>query len=694
MNHYLISHRVIAQSLFIAALSIFPFVNAYSQEKTETPEASERPTTVMNEVVVTASRDEESAFDAPMAVNVIRKEDIRRKVSMSMEDLFRDIPGVDASSTGPGSVRPIVRGMMDERVLILVDGIRLSEQRPGGNHILSLDPAQIERVEIVRGPSSVLYGSDAIGGVMNVFTKKAPLIAGDETRFSGETSFNYESANDGFKPSAHTAFGRGNWNGYVGGFYQNTDNVETHSGDLNFSHYKGGTFWLGGNYVEKDWSHELGYSLMQADIGIPAPADFVKDQFKDEKQHFLHGTAKMDDLSDLVTHLNIDYGWQLHERSRVRKPTAAREVDIFLDIHTMMLEPTLTLNPHENHEIKTGFAFFFEDASSDRNMIGFPVGSIQASYDNVPVIPDSNRYGIGIFAQDEIKITQDWSVIPGLRLDYIHTTCEGAMGHQVTNFLDEDDSAISGNLGTLYHITPEWNLFANAGRAFRAPTLLERFFDGPHDGTGVDQGNPNLEPETSWNFDIGAKANYEKFTATTSLFYNMIEDYTIKRLTNPAAAPADQIYAWENVSDARVYGVETDFNYKLDLGFSLFGGMTFTQGYDETNHDDLPNISPLKGTYGLRWEQLVEDRFDVFCEVQGTTAARQSDPGTGERETAGWTTFDFRTGVTMDKNFSVNFVVENIFDRNYHDHLSSVWQTLNVDDQPRRNFKIAATYRW
>lgn len=659
--------------------------------------ANENPSvsaTVLDEVVVTASRDEESAFDAPMAVNVIRQNDIQRKVSMSMDDLFRDLPGVDVSSTGPGSVRPMVRGLMDERVLILVDGIRLSEQRPGGNHILSLDPAQVERIEIVRGPSSVLYGSDAIGGVMNVFTKKAPLVAGEETRFSGETSFNFESVNDGFKPSAYAEFGKGKWNGYVGGFYQHTDDVETHSGDLNFSHYKGSTFWMGGNYVEEDWSNELGYSFMQADIGIPTSAGFVEDRFKDEMQHFLHGTAKMDDLSELFTHLNIDYGWQLHERHRVRKPSATREVDIFLDINTFIFEPTLTFNPHENHEIKTGFAFFFEDAVSDRNMIGFPGGSIPASYDNVPVIPDSNRYGMGVFAQDEIKITEDWSVTPSLRLDYIHTTSDGAAGHQVSSALNEDDSAISGNIGTLYHLTPEWNLFANAGRAFRAPTLLERFFDGPHDGPGYDQGNPNLDPETSWNFDVGAKANYEKFTATTSVFYNIIEDYIIKRLTNPAAAPANQIFAWENVSDARIYGVETDFNYLLGFGFSLFGGMTFTKGYDETNEDDLPNIPPLKGTYGLRWEELVEDRFNVFCEVQGTTAARQSDPGTGERETPGWTTFDLRTGVTVDKHFTVNFVVENVFDRNYHNHLSRVWQTLNIDDQPRRNFKISTSYHW
>ena len=127
----------------------------------------------LDNVVVTPTGSEKEAFDTSLPVNLIQARDIEERIVVSVADLFRTEPGVDAVTAGPGSVHPMIRGLQGERVLVLVDGIRLSEQRPGGNHVFSLDPAQIERVEVVRGPASVLYGSDAIGGVVNFITKRA-----------------------------------------------------------------------------------------------------------------------------------------------------------------------------------------------------------------------------------------------------------------------------------------------------------------------------------------------------------------------------------------------------------------------------------------------------------------------------------------------------------------------------------------
>ena len=126
----------------------------------------------MEELTVTATQNPElKAEEAPVSVDVLTDQKIEQKGVTRVEELFRHTSGVDAKTAG-GSVMPVIRGLSGEQVLILVDGVRLSDERPGGNHILSIDPAQIERMEIVKGSGSVLYGAGAVGGVVNIITKK------------------------------------------------------------------------------------------------------------------------------------------------------------------------------------------------------------------------------------------------------------------------------------------------------------------------------------------------------------------------------------------------------------------------------------------------------------------------------------------------------------------------------------------
>ncbi len=220
---------------------------------------------------MTPTGSEKSAFDTSLPVNVLKARDIDEKIAVSMAEIFLKEPGVDVVTAGPGSVHPIVRGLSGERVLVLVNGVRLSEQRPGGNHVFSLDPAQIERIEVVRGPASVLYGSDAIGGVINFITKRADGNTEPAARFGGEADIQYESATDGWKESAHVRFGQGRFNGYVGGTYKDAGNIETPDGELANSFYEGYTLWGGGNYSGEGWKAYADYSFMEADIGVPAP---------------------------------------------------------------------------------------------------------------------------------------------------------------------------------------------------------------------------------------------------------------------------------------------------------------------------------------------------------------------------------------------------------------------------------------
>ena len=649
----------------------------------------------LDNVVVTPTGSEKEAFDTSLPVNLIQARDIEERIVVSVADLFRTEPGVDAVTAGPGSVHPMIRGLQGERVLVLVDGIRLSEQRPGGNHVFSLDPAQIERVEVVRGPASVLYGSDAIGGVVNFITKRADEETASGARISAEPAVQVESATDGWIESAHLRFGQGRFNGYAGGVYRDTGNIETPDGELANSGYEGGTVWGGGNWIGDDWKATADYSFMQADIGVPAPAAFAEDLFKNERHHRLALGFEESDLSATVERFSVDLGWQRHERNRYRRKTAGNppavlgdmEIDIQVDIDTYTLKPQMVFVPNDTHRVTLGLDTFYEDASSSRTMRDSASAWVNPGFSGVPVIPDSTRVGAGAFAQDEIAIGDRWVVTPGLRADWIEAETDGHPRHQLTGEESSESSAVSGNLGLLYKVSNAVNLYGNVGRAFRAPTLLELYFYGPHD-VGNDIGDPDLDPETSWNFDVGLKTRTDRLQTMVSAFYNRVDDYIVKE------NQGDGNYQYMNYAEVYLYGAEAGLNYDLGAGFSTFASVSYVRGKNDDDGEDLPGIPPLKGNYGLRYDLALGAKNALWIELAGLTAADQDQTGPNERATDGYTRGDVRMGLDVGETWSLMAAVENVADTLYQDHLSSTWQEFGLNDQAGRNVKVMVKARF
>ncbi|MCB2227081.1 MAG: TonB-dependent receptor [Desulfarculaceae bacterium] len=657
---------------------------AGAQEKS----APATPVTELSETVVTASGQESSAFDTSVPMNVITSEALEERGAISMEDVFRGEPGLNASTTGPNSVRPMIRGLYDERVLVLINGVRLSEQRPGGNHILSLDPAQIERVEVVRGPSSVLYGSDAIAGVINVITKQAPRKTSKKARLDSEASVTGLSDPQGYRAAANLGFGQGRLNGLVGGFYRDNQNVETPDYELNNSSYKGGMAWLGGNYLGPVWQADFYYYFMDATLGIPAAPSVVSDKFKDEKEHFLSGRLNGQLNYAVADRMELLIGAQRHQRNRERLldqgiPPAVQgdmDVNITVDIDTFSLKPMLFKSVGERQKLVYGLDSFFENATSGRTITDTASSWVNPLFNNVPVIPDSQRWGVGVFAQDEISLAPLWSLTAGLRYDWINSSTDGAKGHDITSSMSQTDSAMSGSLGLLFRATDELNLYANVGRAFRAPTLLERYFYGPHDSSKNDVGDPNLSPETSWNFDVGLKMRTERMSGMFSLFYNRIDNYIAKLDTGSE-------YTWSNLDQALLYGGELSLDVGIVGGLSAFTTASYVIGQDLEDDSDLPSIPPLNGKTGLRYDQeLATGRG--WAEFSLLWATEQDRVAVNEKRTGGWARFDLRLGWSLGKNKQVIFSVENIGDRFYYDHVSRTWQDLGLSSQPGRAFKL------
>ncbi len=677
--------------------------NAYSQdaEKNE-KEASEekvkkKDAHKLDEIVVTANRYEERVFNTSLPVNVINREDIEKKVPRSLEAVFRGQAGVDTSRTSMGSIRPMIRGLYGERVLILVDGIRLSELMGSSSHAISIDPSQIERIEVVRGPNSVLYGSDAIGGVINIITRKYKYENEKEFRFGGSLEGSYDSAVNGWTGTGYLDGGYGGFNAFAGGKYKYTDNVQTPHGDLRNSFLRDNYNVNGGvNYTGEKFHVGVHGYFMQSDIGIPqfntgTYSEFYNSYFDNEKHYAMFINAEAENLSKLVKEIKLDGAFQRHNRHMKARPVPWAGPDIFLDIDTWNLNPQVVLEAGKLMRITVGANTLLEEVTSERYL-----SLVRAS----GVIPDARRYGFGIYIQDQIFIHERVVATLGFRYDWMRSLTKPGFDerldqHPIGNKA-KLDTDFSGNAGLLVSIIKNHlNFTANFGRAFRSPTLLERYFSGPHIGAN-EIGNPYLHSETAYSADAGLKVNYNWIWFTVNGFYSYIEDY-ISQYNITATSKS-----WFNILTAELYGCEGETEIYLPSDFTLFGNISYTHGRNRSQGGSLSSIPPLKGTYGIRYEKMFNDNYTIWGEFTGHSAMTQHripptdfiqfGPVWIKPTTPGYTVLDLNLGFRFKDYISIVLFGKNLTDRSYHDHLSRVWWR---NEQPGRNFggSIKLSYR-
>ena len=652
---------------------------------------SAQENTTIDDITITATQNPElKAHEAPLPVTIVTANDIEEKGITTLQELFDKTSGVDAINAGPGSVMPVIRGLSHEQVLILVNGVRLSDERPGGNHVLSIDPFQIERMEVVKGPGSVLYGAGAVGGVINFITKKASNSQSETLKLSGDIGAGYETNNNGKYQKIKLNANSKDLNLYFGAVNRNSDNIESPDEEVKFSFYDGYTVWAGGDYTVGKWKGEINLWQSKADIGIAAPRTFISDYYKDETHTM--GDAKITyktDSDDLLKQFELQIGLQEHNRHRLREPDTTKLVDIEVDKKTKTLRGQFILQPNQKNRIALGIDMFKENLTSSRTLNGYPPAIAQ--FDNVPVMAPSSRTGVGLFVQDEIDATKEIKLTAGLRYDSIEAQTDGSSApYFITSPQSDKDSAFSGSLGVVYLLNNSSNIYANIGRAFRAPTLIERYYHGPHDGPSQDRGNPDLDPETSLNTDIGVRFRGESYDLSSGVFYNKVDNMIRKTLTNPSDPLPQQIYEYQNIADATLYGAELDAKYFISDEWSLYTNVWFTKGKDDTHNKDLNAIAPLKAKYGINYDTEFFS-YTSLLGLSGETALRQNDIGIGEKETPSYTIANFNASVYADNGVKISLAVDNIFDRTTYNHLSYGWQQLDYASMGR-NVKVELGY--
>lgn len=661
-----------------AALAVFGASAASAQVRDTTVVNPDTPAR-MDAVVVTATRTEKSVFDVPKPVSVLDQADIRLKNPNSAADLFRDLPGLDAVGVGPTQIRPSIRGQRGQRILLLLDGMRLNNsrrQQSFGEIPALVDVNALERVEVVRGPASVLYGTDAIGGAINLITRTPQLgglhgdagyrfsshdeqlrLTGSLRGRSGPLSFmaqgTFRDADPYAAPAGSfgaitlaadtTVFDTGVRDHSIEG-YLAYDLAPNHEAFARYERYRADTSGFG-------WVDPAAYAPTEPSIEIRYPFqrfDKVTAGYRGRSLGFVLADRfelvayRQDNERELTNDVFVAFG----------PPGAGLDISTrnFTDLATLGFRAEATKFAFERVMFTYGVDFFRDDSKntdhSEQTMVGF--GPPQTTVSDDPLVPNATFRSAGAFLQADVQVLPRLSVILGGRYQDVQAATKETPGYD-GSIATETDRTVVGTANVIYRVIDNVSLVTSVGRAFRSPNLVERFFYGiTPEGAAYQVPNPDLQPETSINVDVGVRYRDAWLSAEAFVFRNEISD-GVRIAPTGDSLNGLPTYSNVNVDKLRFTGVEVAGDVFLPYGVRLGGSYSYLNTEDVLNENN-----PIGDTFSSRLLANVEYR-----DPSNTVYVRYDLRHNGERKDVvlgdppvgpvlpAFTTHDVRVGLTF-----------------------------------------------
>ncbi|MFO7586994.1 MAG: TonB-dependent receptor, partial [Gemmatimonadota bacterium] len=593
---------------------------------------------LLDPINVTATREAKGTFETAAPVSVVDGSVARERKPNNAADLVQALPGVDINGVGANQQRPAIRGQRGQRILLLENGLRLNNARRQadfGELPSIIDINTVERVEVVRGPASVLYGSDAIGGVVNMITNEAPpYSAGDAVR--GSLGVSYRDQGEQVWPNGEV-WGRSGRIGYgLSASFRDTGDYEAPSGsfgditldqdvtvndtgvrDQNYGAWL--DYALGEN--QKVWgsfdyyrAQDAGFGYVSnEDLGTTGAPDILL-RYPDQKvsrfsagyRGLQLGTAIADrvEVSALYMSNRRDFTFDVFVPFDPAGLTGvAVEQDNFTDLASLGVRVEASKLLGRRHRLTYGLDWYHDDSENtdfSRTTVAFappPVPPAVEESDR-PTVPNATYDRRGAFAQVDLQLHDRVAVIVGGRYQNDRANPEVTPNRDDPLPATSTNDKFVGAANLLFEVLPSLNLVGTVGRGFRSPNLIELFFDGATpEGNGYQVSNPGLRPETSWNFDLGLKYRRDKVAFEGYYFRNAISDGIRIAATGDSVGPFP---AFQNVNaeDLTVQGVELLAEYMPVAGLTLGVTVTWLDGDDENDTNDENN--PIGDTYSSR----------------------------------------------------------------------------------------------
>ena len=684
----------------------------------------------LDEIIVSTSKIDRYLRNSPYSELLITKDDILSKQHQSLADVLTEQAGLNLIRDGIWGTEISIRGLSRENVVTLIDGNRISTSTDIAARLSMFNINDIERIEVIKGASSSMYGSGATGGIVNIITKSPKLF--EKFSLTGNLSTGYNSVNNLSVLSGSIYSGSNIWSSKISGSYRKAQNTKTPAGELRNSQFE--DYSLNGAlniYPVHNHLLKIDYQLFKAnDVGIPGASIFPTNadvRYPHEKRELISAGYEIQNISSVFYKLIAKYSFQIIERRVENIPYTVQNIpasgtSLARRVSVLKITPGADHKSNnfqvqgnfllaEKNNLVVGIDYWDRDYNGNRerfqliemlNSQGSVVNTINRIIGEKP-LPNSKYSSLGFFAQDEMPIIEDKLMISlGARYDRINISGEETLNpqYEINNGVVNNspagqkiiwaesnsiNDAYSSNIGLKYEADEHLNFTLGLGLSFRSPSLEERF-QYIDQGSFVRIGDPNLKSELSKSADFGIRYYASKFKIISSLFFQKFENLVAEL---PSTFEGRNAFIKTNIGEARLYGFDLRSDINLYNNINMYTTVAYVKGDDLSANGNLPSIPPLNGNIGINFslsEILNADISSTFFAEQNKTAA-------GEIRTPGYLYFNIYLNSTAVKfngfNFRIYTGIENIFNREYRNHLSTTRGSITVE--PGRNLFIKLT---
>ncbi|HEY8205655.1 MAG TPA: TonB-dependent receptor [Pyrinomonadaceae bacterium] len=621
---------------------------------------------VSERVTVTASGFAESVGSSYQSVNSVSALELAQKNTVSLGEALDNQLGIAKRSFGPGSGRPVVRGFDGDRILVLQDALRTgSIASQSADESEPIDVLALDRIEIVRGPATLLYGSNAIGGVVNAISTNNLFqsgLSGYVTTFAG-------SGNPNAGGSAGFRFGVGRLMLFANGGAQRTSDYDTPLGKIRNSYARGGNASGGAGWFPRRGWLSFNYSFDGRRHGLPVEPDELDLEFLKERRHSFDFKGGLRDLNGFVR--NIDFGVRQNNYK-------VREFEFETDENVTELESLATNRnfnyfanfDHRRHGKSSG-TFGFSGFTRDYESIG----------EEAPA-PHTKQNSFAAYALERMDFERVGFQFGG-RVEQNSYKPEGDFRHR--NFI-----GFSGSAGARVRLWNDGVFVANYQHSFRAPALEELYNNGPHPGIQVfDIGNENLRPERGDGVDLSLRHNSRRVRFEIGTFYYNFRNFVFTAFTGLSDVDSGLSIVNYEQGRARYIGAETAIESEVLPSLWLNGKVDYTRATLTEFNKPLPRIPPVRSSVGLDWRHKA---FSLRPEV--VMINRQARIFDNETPTAGYAVFNLSASYTFVTKRAAHFIAVNGYnlgDTPYRNHLSFIKE---IAPEIGRNVRLSYTMRF
>ncbi|MGL5239870.1 MAG: TonB-dependent receptor [Kluyvera ascorbata] len=673
-------------------------------------------------LVVTANRAQSSLWESPATIQVIDQQTLKNATSTSIADDLQDIPGVEVTDNSLAGRKQIrIRGEASSRVLILIDGQEVTYQRAGDNYGVGLliDESALERIEVVKGPYSVLYGSQAIGGVVNFITRK-----GGDKPIAGTVKAVYNSSTAGWEESAAAWGSIGQFDYRINGSYSDQGDRKTPDGRLPDTHNR--------NNSQAIW---LGYNLDNQHFGLSLDRYRLSTQtyFEDTEGAYDAFSVKIPKLErekvglfydidvdgDYLKKIHIDAYQQTIERqfeNEVKTTQAIpspmiQALTVHNQTHThdkqytqgLTLQSNFTLPADNNLVLGSQYKRDRVSQTSAGNTTNQSATGLINTATQTRSYYESEQSNTSLFAQNDWHFADNWTWTLGARQYWLSSKLTRGDGQSTASGVTSDasipgqsahDSELVTSTSLRYSGFDNVELRAAFAQGYVFPTLSQLFMQTSAGGS-VTYGNPDLKAEHSNNVELGARYNGNMWLVDGAVYYSEAKDYIASVACageavckGNSATSRGGYYYYDNMDKAKTWGMELSAEYNGWAVSPYISGNLIRRQYEtatlKTTHTGEPTINGRVGLKHTLMLNAANVTSDVF--IRAASSAKDDSSGT-ETRSPGWATLNLAVNTEFGANdqYQVNLALNNLTDKRYRTAHESI---------PAAGFNAAIGFAW